>query len=202
MRLKLALAILSTAGAAVAVVMFLTRPQPQPAATDHPAPVAAAPSNEPEAVAVTPVNPPASTAPAPAKTETAEEHRTRVEAEVEQLLEWSMVHEPASLSNILASLTSPEKEIRAAAVEAARQFDSTNAISALKAAANATDDLREKIECLEAAEFLTLPALPFSHPPAELQEQMEAQALARQKELNESREQPPNAPPAMPVPNQ
>lgn len=121
---------------------------------------------------------------------------------MEHLLDWSMNHDAASLSNILVRLTNPEKEIRAAAIEAARQFGSSNAIPALTAAANATDDIREKIECLEAAEFLTLPPLAFSRPPAELQAQMEAQAVARQKELNPLGETAPNPPVEMPASNQ
>lgn len=113
-----------------------------------------------------------------------------------------MNHDNTSFSNILVRLTSKDQEIRAAAIEAARQFGSSNAIPALTAAADATDDLREKIECLDAAEFLTLPALPFASPPAGLQEEMEARAIARQKELNPIGETTPNPPVEMPASNQ
>ncbi len=41
-----------------------------------------------------------------------------------------------SLNHIVAGPTSPEKEIREAAIEATKQSASTNAISALKAAAD------------------------------------------------------------------
>jgi HEAT repeat protein len=75
-----------------------------------------------------------------------------------------MNDDPASLSNILADLTNPEKEIRDAAIEAAKQFGSTNAIPTLKAVAANTTDTEEQIALLEAANFLSLPPVDFSQP--------------------------------------
>jgi hypothetical protein len=72
-----------------------------------------------------------------------------------------MNDDPASLSNILADLTNPEKEIRDAAIEAAKQFGSTNAIPTLKAVAANTADTEEQIALLEAANFLSLPSMTF-----------------------------------------
>ena len=82
-----------------------------------------------------------------------------IEAETDRLQQLSMSDDPISLSNILADLTSPEKEIRAAAIEATKQFGSTNAIPALKAAAEASEDHEEKAAFLEAVDFLSLPSL-------------------------------------------
>jgi HEAT repeat protein len=90
---------------------------------------------------------------------TPEQHQTAIDAETDRLQEWSVNDDPASLSNILADLTNPDKEIRVAAIEAARQFGSADAIPALKAAADATDDLQEKNDDLQAADFLSLPGI-------------------------------------------
>jgi hypothetical protein len=97
--------------------------------------------------------------PADARVLTPEQREAAIAAETDRLQQWSMKSDPASLASILSDLTSPEKDIREAAIEAAKQFDSTNAIPALKAAAAAADDPHEKIELLEAAEFLSLPSL-------------------------------------------
>ena len=52
----------------------------------------------------------------------------------DRLQDWSMNDDAESLNHIVAGLTSPEKEIREAAIEATKQFGSADAISALKAA--------------------------------------------------------------------
>lgn len=75
-----------------------------------------------------------------------------------------MNDDPQSLSNILSDLTSPEKEIRMAAIEAAKQFESTNAIPVLKAAAANAEDNQEAIAMLEAADWLALPNADFNTP--------------------------------------
>ena len=64
-----------------------------------------------------------------------------------------------SLNHIVADLTSPEKEIREAAIEATKQFGSTNAIAALKAAAGSVENIEDKIACLEVGNFLSLPSM-------------------------------------------
>ena len=92
---------------------------------------------------------------------TSEQRQEAIEAETDRLQQWSMNDDAASLSNILDDLTSSDKEIREAAIDAAKQFGSTNAIPALKAAANSTDDTQEKIDLLEAADFLALPGMTF-----------------------------------------
>ncbi|MGO8681494.1 MAG: hypothetical protein ACLQU6_11330 [Limisphaerales bacterium] len=57
-------------------------------------------------------------------------------AGIDRLQDWSMNDDAESLNHIVAGPTSPEKEIREAAIEATKQSASTNAISALKAAAD------------------------------------------------------------------
>jgi hypothetical protein len=105
-------------------------------------------------------------APAPAVTNvlTPEQREAAINAETDRLQQWSMSDDPASLSSILADLTNPEKEIRDAAIEAAKQFGSTNAIPVLKAVAANTTDTEEQIALLEAANFLSLPPVDFSQP--------------------------------------
>jgi len=138
-----------------------------------PAPVASvAPPPEPVSISI-----PA--APVVANAPTDEQRQAAIDAETDRLQQWSTDDDPTSLSNILADLTSSEKEIRDAAVEAAKQFGSTNAIPALKAAAESTDDVQQKIAYLEAADFLALPSMdltaPSANPPTPEQIQMAQQ---------------------------
>ena len=151
----------------------------------------AAPPPVNESVTPAPVSsvapPPAPIPAAPAITNapTPEQREAAIDAETDRLLDWSMNDDPASLSNILADLTHPEKEIRDAAIEATKQFGSTNAIPTLKEVAANTTDTGEQIDLLEAANFLTLPSLPLSTQPAQTMEQMKAAAQqARQAHQN------------------
>jgi len=93
---------------------------------------------------------------------TPEQREAAIDAEVDRLQEWSLNNDPASLSNILADLTYPEKKVRGEAIEAAKQFGSTNAIPVLKGLAAHDEDPEEKAALLEAADFLSLPSLTFS----------------------------------------
>ena len=160
MRPKIVLVILLPVVLVVGAVVFL-RPH---AATPVPevapaAAVSAAPAPAP-APAPTP-------APAPAvvkKTPTPEEREAAISAETDRLAAWAMNNDLQSLSNILGDLNSPEKEIRLAAIEAAKQFESTNAIPVLKAAAATAEDNQEAIAMLEAADWLALPDADMSNP--------------------------------------
>ena len=134
---------------------------------------------------VAPPPAPVPAAPAATNAPTPEQREAAIDAETDRLQEWSMSDDPASLSNILADLTNPEKEIREAAIEAAKQFDSTNAIPTLKAVAANTTDTEEQIDLLEAANFLSLPTLALGTKPAQTMEQMKAAAQqARQAHQN------------------
>lgn len=120
------------------------------------------------------------------------------QAEIDRLQDWSRNDDPQSLSNILMDLTSSEKEVREAAIEAAKQFGSTNAIPALKAAAVNSTDTDEQIEMLQAANFLALPPLSLSPPtPEQIQaaKQRQAQRAAqRQAQMQQNQGQGQNPP--------
>ena len=144
----------------------------------------------------TPAPPPAPIpSPAPVvevvkKTPTPEERQAAIDAETDRLSEWEMNNDPQSLSNILADLKSPEKEIRMAAIDAAKQFESADAIPALKAAAANAEDNQEAIAMLEAADWLALPTANLQHPenmPPLTPEQ--AQAIEKSKAEAEARRQ-------------
>ena len=80
-------------------------------------------------------------------------------ARCDELLELSMSSDPASLDEILRELRNPDSTIRAAALAAAIQFGSRDAIPTLAQAAMETEDGNEKTNILEAIEFLKLPSL-------------------------------------------
>ena len=125
---------------------------------------------------VAPPPAPISAAPATTNAPTPEQREAAIDAETGRLQDWSMNDDPASLSNILADLTHPEKEIRDAAIEATKQFGSTNAIPTLKEVAANTTDTEEQIALLEAADFLSLPSLSSSGPDTRTPEQIQAGA--------------------------
>jgi hypothetical protein len=134
--------------------------------------------------AAVPPPPPAPVAVAPVSTNalTPEQHQATIDAETDRLQQWSMNDDPASLSNILADLTSSEKEIRDAAIEAAKQFGSTNAIPTLKALAANTTDTEEQIALLDAADFLALPSISEGgFETSKSYEQLKAEGIARQQ---------------------
>ena len=163
---------------------------------------------------VAPPSAPIPAAPAATNAPTPEQREAAIDAETDRLQEWSMSDDPASLSNILADLTHPEKEIREAAIEAAKQFGSSNAIPALKAAAANTTDTEEQIALLEAANFLSLPGMTFGGPatpqtPEQIQAaaQRRAESKARRQAQmqnragNQNSQSPPDQNPS-PAPNQ
>jgi hypothetical protein len=92
--------------------------------------------------------------------ETPEEKKEAyVARRVAELLDLGMEDDPASLATILSELNNQDPGIREAAVEAAVQFGSQEAIPRLLEAAAQTDDPNEKSAILEAVEFLKLPTL-------------------------------------------
>jgi len=187
MRPKFVFALLLLALLVLGAALFLKQYLGNTASPPNPEIVAPAPvvSNV-VAVAVPPPAPaPVAAAPAATNVLTPEQREAAIDAETDRLQDWSMNDDPASLSNILADLTNPEKEIREAAIEAAKQFDSTNAIPTLKAVAANTTDTEEQIALLEAANFLSLPDLPLGNQPTQTREQMKAAAQqARQAHQN------------------
>ena len=155
MRPKFALVLLLTVllvlGAAFFLNQLLTRPsaKPPPLAGAAAAPAASEPATAvfPAAQTDTANSPPVMPAPVATNALTPEQQQAAIDAETDRLQQWSMNNDPASLSNILADLTNPEKEIRDAAIEATKQFGSTNAIPALKAVAANTTDPRNRSPC-------------------------------------------------------
>jgi HEAT repeat protein len=95
------------------------------------------------------------TAPEPVTTK----HEDYVAARCEELEDLAMDDRPESLATILEELTNRDPHIRQAAISAAKQFGSRDAIPKLLDAATQTDDPEEKVALLEAAEFLKLPSL-------------------------------------------
>ncbi len=75
------------------------------------------------------------------------------------LMGLAMNEDAASLERILAELRNPNRERRAAALRAAIQFGSRDAIPQLAEAAAAAHDANEKAELRDAIEFLKLPSL-------------------------------------------
>lgn len=124
--------------------------------TTAPAAVVTPPQPPPQAVISAPTPMPVFTPVAPPHVLTAEERHDAIEAEVEHLQDLSRNDDPQSLSDILADLTNSEKEVREAAIEATKQFGSSNAIPALKAAAFNSTDTQEQMAMLDAANFLSL----------------------------------------------
>jgi hypothetical protein len=132
-------------------------------------------------------------APTVTNTLTPEQRQTAIEAETDRLQQWSMNDDPASLSNILADLTNSEKEIREAAIEATKQFGSSDAIPTLKQVAADTSDTGEQIALLEAADFLSLPSISDSSvqlPRTPEQIQMEQQKRAEKQALKQGPKHP------------
>jgi hypothetical protein len=186
MRPKFVLAMLLLASLALGAVLYLKQHRGQVAAPPA-SPEIATQATPPPSNVVTRVAPPPAPAPVATNTLTPEQRQAAIDAELDRLQEWCMSDDTASLSNILADLTSPEKEIRDAAIEAAKQFGSTNAIPALKAAAASAQDTEEQIALLEAAQFLSLPSLGASGPDTRTPEEIQVDAQ-RNAEKNARRQ--------------
>lgn len=119
---------------------------------------------------------------------TPEQREEAIDAEKDRLYQWSMNDDVASLSAILNDLTNSEKEVRLAAIEAAKQFGSSNAIPTLKADAANAQDTEEQIALLQAADFLSLPSLADREPmtPEQIQAAKQASADAAARRLQAS----------------
>ena len=87
------------------------------------------------------------------------EQETYVARRVAEMQDMGMEDDSASLDMILSELNNGNPEIRQAAVDAAVQFGSRDAIPRLMEAAAQTEDPKEKSAILDAIEFLKLPTL-------------------------------------------
>jgi hypothetical protein len=180
MKPKFVFAMLLLALVVLGAVFFLKHHLGNTAPPPNPEIAAPAPVVSNVVAAAVPPSAPIPAAPMATNTLTDEQRQATIDAETDRLQEWSMNDDPASLSNILADLTNPEKEIRDAAIEAAKQFGSTNAIPTLKAVAANTTDTEEQIDLLEAANFLSLPSIDFTAPASpRTPEQIQADAQRR-----------------------
>jgi hypothetical protein len=163
-------------GVAATAAWFLARQKPA-APTDLPAPPSADPSADAGTSSTPPGTIPANEAPKGSATsaiahkegtnasteamaETLEtEHDTYVAKRVVELQDMGMEDDPASLETILSELDNGEPTIRQAAVDAAVQFGSRDALPRLRKAASEANDAKEKSAILDAIEFLSLPTL-------------------------------------------
>ena len=157
MRPKFVLLVFLGMGLMIGAIVFLKR-APVPVLANPEIPVADATNavSAPTTAQDAPMSAPLP--PVVAESLTPEQRQVAIDAEVNRLSDWAMADDPQSLSNIVNDLRSPEKEIRVAAVEAAKQFQSTNAIPALRAAAAESEDTQEAIAMLEAIDWLALPS--------------------------------------------
>jgi hypothetical protein len=95
----------------------------------------------------------------PAEEPNASNHQAYVEARSDQLMDLAMTSERSSFDIIMSELTNRDPQIRKAAVQAAIQYGSRDAIPKLMEVAAQTDDPKEKAEIIEAADYLKLPSL-------------------------------------------
>ncbi len=112
-------------------------------------------SNSKPLVAISKQNHDPKNAPAPTqaiKTAPAEERIT----ELENL---GTHNDPQAFQAIVTELSNSSAEVRKAARDAIKQFANRDAIPILKDLAATTTDAREKVELLDAVEFLSLPSL-------------------------------------------
>ncbi len=151
-------------------VPAVTAPAPKPAVNNLPPPPAL----------------PAVAAPAPPPM-TEEERQEAIDKEIDRLSDLQTSRDPQALSNILADLYSPEKDIRMAAIDATEQVHNTNAIPVLKSIAMTNDDPDEQMALLDAANFIATPEGDFGGgaplTPRQIQaaQQRRAQDVARRQ---------------------
>jgi hypothetical protein len=174
MRLKFVFALFIATSVVLAGAFYFSHSRSPVAVSDGVAPTLETP---PQNVVPITTLPPLLPAPAIVATLTPARRQAVIDTELARLREDSMSDDPAALTNLLAGLTSPEKEIREAAIQALEQFGDTNAIPALQAAAANATDPKEQAELLAAADFIALPSVDFS-PPATPQTAEEIAARA------------------------
>ncbi len=93
-------------------------------------------------------------------TNAAAEHEKYVAEQIHRLNDLAMNDDTASRDTILSELkNNPDKEIRAAALEAAIQFDDRSVVPPMQQIAAETQDPEEKAAILEAIDYINLPSL-------------------------------------------
>ena len=94
----------------------------------------------------------------PSRGDTGLTHEEYVEKRVGELMDLGMSDDPRALKTILSELANPEAEIRQAAIEATKQFGSTDAIPALQSAMTNGVSADDRQDLKDAIEFLKLPS--------------------------------------------
>jgi hypothetical protein len=123
--------------------------------------VSAAPTNSVKVVKVPVASPPPvfSTAHV-ADTNAAAAHEKYVRQRIRELNDLAMNNDVESRDAILSEVkTNSDRRIRAAALEAAIQFDDRSVVPPLQAIAAQTDDPEEKQNILDAIDYINLPSL-------------------------------------------
>lgn len=86
-------------------------------------------------------------------------HEEYVQKRTEELTELGMNNDPDSLRTIVSELENHDTEIRHAALSAAVQFGSQDALPALRQELDWVSDPQEKVDIQKAIDFLQLPSL-------------------------------------------
>ena len=144
MSTKIVLAVLLTGLGAVAIMLLAFPPRQPPPQPPPPTEAAEAPQGSQSASeANTNANPAFPLAPAAAKAQA-----TAPGAD-----------DPRSAAAILADLQSPDKEVRAQAIERAKQLEDRSIVARLQEIADRTEDAQERAAALAAIDFINLPSL-------------------------------------------
>ncbi|HEY5297908.1 MAG TPA: hypothetical protein VIK59_08275 [Verrucomicrobiae bacterium] len=167
MRPKVAIGILVCAVGLLALIIFASKTfRPQPAAVAENV-SATAPVTASTTVATVPAagipaaDPmPIYIPPPPIVTNDPAAHAKYVKQRTEELNDLAMNNDTDSRDAILAELrTNSDKQIRAAALEAAIQFDDRSVVPQLQQIADETEDPDEKADILAAIDYINLPSL-------------------------------------------
>jgi hypothetical protein len=168
MRLKIIIPILLAATALLTVALVLKssshRPTTETIASEEPTP--ALPQGEPASPALSSLPEAASAVPAAVPDTSsnvvpvaAVEDPAKIQAVIDRLTDLQSNNDASSLQAILKELTNSSPAIRHAAIEAAIQFGGHDAVPVLKDLAAHTENLDERKELLDAAEYLALPSV-------------------------------------------
>ena len=134
----------------VAACQHVTSPAGRPvAAQTNPAPVAST-ANASPAATVTATN---------VLSAQEQAHKKYVHDTIDRLFSLQMNNDPASLAAILKEMKNSDKTIRAAALKATIEFNDRSVIPALQKIADKTADPHEKVEILNAIDYIKLPSL-------------------------------------------
>jgi len=114
-------------------------------------------------------NNPAATATGNAVAVSPELHEAIVDKEVSQIQELKGevdgTNNPIIINALLDKFQSPEHEVRAAALQALRELNDTNAVPGLENVVKNINDPREKVAVLDAIDYIKMPDATANVPP-------------------------------------